>query len=170
MRRLDPRSFVTPFNLGILEWPAMITVLAALFAYLCKDFAPPSADLTRSVAEIAATLFIGWVVEAVWMTLRLEHEGEDRESWLGGIAGVGLGGVFAVTAALLVSAHREAGHANYLDWFGLWWATLATFFLGALLAMHPVIVDRWAPKEKDRSTNETGTTAHQRSHQGRRLR
>jgi len=97
----------------------------------------------KALAQVAATLLVGWVVTAVWMAARLERGGEDREQWLGLTAGFGLSGLVGLMMAFLVAAHREAGHANYLDWLGCWWATVSIGALGLILVLHPVIVERW---------------------------
>jgi hypothetical protein len=142
LRRLNP------FHLGLVEWPVMVSVLAAVLAYFFRHTSYPSPELMRSLAEIAATFFVGWVVEAVWMALRNERDGRERENWLGGMGGLGLGGVLAIALALLVAAHREAGHANFLDWLGLWWTVVTTACLGSMLAMYPVIAERWSPDSR----------------------
>jgi hypothetical protein len=128
----------------------MVTFLALLLSYLCRALAYPSPELMRSTAEIGVTILLGWIVEAVWMTTQLQRQGEDeREDWLGGMAGLGLSGFLAVVVALLVSEHRTAGHANFLDALGLWWSVIALGALGIMVTLHPVIVDRWTLTGKD---------------------
>lgn len=103
----------------------------------------------RSAAEIAATLFVAWIVQAVWMTARLERTGDDRENWLGGATGLGVAGFMGIVISLLVAAHLEAGHRGFFDRFGLWWAAIALGALGLMVALHPVIVERWTSDQAD---------------------
>ena len=100
----------------------------------------------RSIAEIGVAILLGYVVETVWMTTRLERQGEERENWLGSMAGLALSGLLGIVVALLVAEHRAAGHSNFLDIFGLWWATSSLGLLGVMLTLQPVIVDRWSHK------------------------
>jgi len=98
----------------------------------------------RSMAEIGAAILLGYVIEATWMTSRLERETEEeRENWLGSTVGFGLAGLFGIVVALLVAEHRRAGHNNFLDDFGLWWSTVSLGALGVLVALQPLITDRW---------------------------
>lgn len=150
MRRLHPLHFIkratrwlNPFHAGFASWFAGVTGLAALLAYLFRHVACPSADLMQALAQVGATLLVGWVVTAVWMAARLERDGDDREQWFGVAAGFGIGGLAGLTVAFLVAAHREAGHANYLDWLGCWWAVISVGALGLIVVLHPVIVERW---------------------------
>jgi hypothetical protein len=108
---------IAPFYRGLTQWSAIVTSLALLLAYVARHFAYPSPDLMRSIGEVGAT------------------------------AGFGIGGLMGIVAALLVAEHRAAGHHNFLDTFGLWWSAIALVSLGGYVAMHPVIVDRWGPKQ-----------------------
>jgi hypothetical protein len=97
----------------------------------------------HSIAEIGATLLVAWAVEATWMASNNRRQGDKREDWLGSIAGFGVCGLLALVVALVVAEHRAANHGNFLDDIGLWWSVVALFTLGALVVMHPVIVERW---------------------------
>lgn len=130
-------------------WPLLVTVLAPLLALLFERLAYPSPDLMRSIAEIGATLLVAWTVEAAWMATNNAREGDEREDWLGSIAGFGICGLLALVVALAVAEHRAAGHGNLLDDIGLWWSVVALVALGAVVVMHPVIVERWTAEPGD---------------------
>lgn len=154
MEKLNPfhwtallRRRFNPFHLGLATWLAMVTYLAAMLALTVGRAAYPSANLMQTFAQIAATLLVGWVVMAVWMVARVERDGDDREEWLGGTTGLGVGGLAGLAVALLVAAHREAGHANFLDRFGCWWAVISIGALGLMLVLHPLVVERWRPDQ-----------------------
>lgn len=143
MRRLNP------LHLGLLEVPLVVSGLAALLAFAVPGIAYPSPELLRSMAEIGVAILLGYVIEVVWMTVRLEREDDDRESWLGSMVGLGLCGLAGIVVALLIAEHRAAGHANLLDKYGLWWATVSLAMLGILVTLQPLIVDRWSKPSSD---------------------
>jgi hypothetical protein len=133
----------SPFHLGIVEWLALVTLLATCLATVFQHEAYPSSELMRSIAEVGATLFVAWIVQATWMSTQSERHGDDRENWLGGTAGLGIAGLVGIAISLLVAAHREAGHGSFLDWLGIWWGTVSLSALGFLVALYPVIAARW---------------------------
>src|SRR5215467_9123874 len=111
MQRLDPVHLLfratqrlNPFHAGFVSWFSLVTALAAALAYICRHLACPSADLMKALAQVAATLLVGWIVTAVWMAARLERDGDDRERWLGFMTGLGIGGLGGLTVAFLVAA------------------------------------------------------------------
>lgn len=101
------------------------------------------------MSEIGVAILLGYVIEVVWMTTRLERENDERESWLGSMVGLGLSGLAGIVVALLIAEHRAAGHANLLDKYGLWWSTVSLAMLGVLVTLQPLIVDRWSRAPSD---------------------
>ncbi len=45
--------------------------------------------------------------------------------------------------ALAVGGHRAAGHANFLDLFGLWWAVMSLIPLGGVVVIQPLLADMY---------------------------
>lgn len=118
-------------------------VLASLGAYFFLAALPAaSPELLRNIALIGASLLIAYVVEAVWLVPRVEID-DDHEEWLGFIVGAGIAGLLGIVFALLLSAHREAGHSNVIDDIGLAWATISLLILGGVLVLQPLLADRY---------------------------
>jgi cytochrome bd-type quinol oxidase subunit 2 len=138
-----------PLYAGFAQIVAFIPLLAALLARLFSGVPAPSAESMRSVAGIGVALLLGYVIELVWMVGRLERTGRDREDWLGGTVGLAVCGLVAIAASLLVAAHRDAGHSNYLDAFGLWYIVIALGMLGIFVCLQPLIVERWTHRSDD---------------------
>lgn len=143
MRRLNP------LYIGFAQILVVIPFLAAMLAVLLSSMPAPSAESMRSVAGIGVALLLGYVIEAVWMVGRLERTDDDREDWLGGTAGFALCGLVAIAVALLVAAHRDAGHSNYLDSLGLWFVAISLGILGIFVSLQPLIVEQWTRKSED---------------------
>lgn len=151
-----------PLYIGFLQPFAVVLAMAALFGYALRDLPPPSAELMRSVAGIGITIVLAYVIEAVWMVGRLERVGADREAWLGSAVGMTVCGLSGVAAAVLVAAHREAMHSNYLDTFGLWWVVASLGLLGAMVALQPLIADRWTKEDETSATEPNGSPGPER--------
>ena len=143
MRRFNP------LYVGFVQIVIVIPFLAALLAFLLSGVPAPSPESMRSVAGIGVALLLGYVIEAVWMVGRLERTGDDREDWLGGAVGLALCGLVAIAVALLIAAHRDAGHSNYLDAFGLWFVAISLGMLGIFVSLQPLIVERWTRQAED---------------------
>jgi hypothetical protein len=122
-----------------------IALLTVVGAFVGSGMGYPPPELLYSIAGAGVALLLGYVIEAVWMVGRAERK-EWHESWLGFVYGVGLAGFIGIAAALLVAAHRAARHGNLLDDLGLWWSVSSLGFLGLLVTLHPLIVDRWTRK------------------------
>jgi len=140
-----------PLYTGFLQPLTFVPLMAALLSYLLRDFPPPSAESMYAVAGVGITIVLGYVIEVVWMVGRLQRVGAEREDWIGGMVGLGACGLGGVVVALLVAAHREAGHSNRLDSFGLWYVVVSLGLLGIMVSLQPLIVERW--------THETGEPA-----------
>lgn len=138
---------LSPFYIGVVGWLLLITTLAACLVFLFPGFAPPSAELMRSLAQVGTALLLGFVIEATWMSARIEHEDDDREKWLGLTTGIGLSGLIGIAVALLVAEHRVAGHNNALDDLGLWWSISSMAILGVFITLQPLIVSRWTQED-----------------------
>jgi hypothetical protein len=127
---------------GLAEALGAVAALMLISAFAAQPLAYPSPELMRSIAEIGVALLLGYIVEAVWMVNRAERK-DFHENWLGFVSGIGLAGLTGIAMALLVAAHREAGHGNLLDDLGLWWVVASMGLLGILVTLQPLVVDRW---------------------------
>jgi hypothetical protein len=78
---------------GLLGVVLGVPALATLLAFSSADFAYPSPALLHSMAEIGIAILLGYVIEVVWMTTRLERKDGDRERWLEATVGLGLSGL-----------------------------------------------------------------------------
>jgi hypothetical protein len=127
-----------PIPKGIAN--ALFTVaLSSLATYFFFQTIPPaSAELLRTIAVIGASLFIAYVVEAVWLVSRVAVH-DEYEQWLGFLIGTGIAGLLGIVAALLLSEHRAAGHANFIDSIGTSWILISMIILGALLVIQPLL-------------------------------
>lgn len=72
---------------------------------------------------------------------RLSHR--EHQDWLGFVTGTAVSGFLGVVLALTVSQHLAAGHRNWIDRFGLWWAISSIGLLGFVIAMLPLIHHDW---------------------------
>jgi hypothetical protein len=117
--------------------------LASLGAYFFLMTMPAaSPELLRSMALIGASLLIAYVIEAVWLVPRVEID-DQHEEWLGFLVGAALAALLGIVIALLLAEHRAVGHANFLDDFGLAWATVSLLILGGVLVLQPLLADRY---------------------------
>ncbi|HET8862311.1 MAG TPA: hypothetical protein VFM94_03575 [Solirubrobacterales bacterium] len=130
-----------PISKGIAN--ALFTVAAAsLGVYFFFSAIPlASPELLRSLASIGATLLLAYVVEAVWLVQRVQRD-EEYEEWLGITIGAAIAGFFGVIFALLLSEHRAAGHANFIDELGVAWVAVSLLVLGGSLIAYPFMAHR----------------------------
>jgi hypothetical protein len=132
---------VEPITKGIAN--ALFAIAAAsLGGYFFFNTIPlPSPDLLRSVATIGGTLLLAYIVEVVWLVQRVEQD-DEFEEWLGFVTGAGIAGFLGVVFALLLSAHRLAGHANFIDKIGTAWTAISLLILGGVLVLQPLLAHR----------------------------
>lgn len=130
-----------PISKGIVN--ALIAVAAgSLGVYFFFNAIPlASPELLRSAATIGATFLLAYIVEAVWLVQRVERD-DEFEEWLGFLTGAGIAGLLGVVFALLLSAHRVAGHANFIDRIGIAWVAISMTVLGGVLVMQPLLAHR----------------------------
>jgi hypothetical protein len=123
---------------------ALLSVaLASLGVYFFFQAIPSaSAELLRTIALIGASLVLAYVVEAVWLVGRVEHD-EEYEEWLGFVTGAGIAGFLGVVFALLLAEHRAVGHSNFIDKLGTAWAAVSLLILGAVLVIQPLLAHRF---------------------------
>jgi hypothetical protein len=91
---------------------------------------------------------LAYVVEISWLTGRIRSV-SDYERRLGAFVGIGAGGLLGVVVALLLAAHRTAGHSNLLDGVGLAWVAASLAFLGGFVVVQPLLVHEWSDSEPD---------------------
>lgn len=108
----------------------------------------PSADLLEGFASVGTGLLLAYVVEISWLTTRMRSL-SDYERRLGAFVGIGAGGLLGVVVALLLAAHRNAGHSNLLDNVGLTWVAASLAFLGSFVILQPLLVHEWSDGEPD---------------------
>lgn len=133
---------------GVLEALLILvgcTISMTLVARLVSD---PSADLLSGVSSLGTGLLLAYVVEISWLTSRMRRL-PDYERRLGAFVGVGAGGLLGVVVALLLAAHRDAGHSNLLDCVGVSWVAVSLAFLGVVVIIQPLLVHEWSDDQPD---------------------
>lgn len=137
----SPLPVLEPTSKGIAN--ALFSVAAAsLGGYFFFNAVPlASPDLLRTIATIGTTLLLAYVVETVWLVQRAQRD-DEYEEWLGFVTGAGIAGFLGVVFALLLSEHRAAGHANFIDEIGVAWVAVSLLILGAALIAHPLLAHR----------------------------
>lgn len=143
---LSRLPILDPTAKGVIS--ALVSVaLSSLGVYFFLATLPAaSPELLHNMALIGASLLIAYVIEAVWLVPRVEID-DQHEEWIGFIAGAGIAGFAGVIVALLLSEHRVAGHSNFIDDFGLAWATMSLTILGSVLVLQPLLADRYGDAE-----------------------
>jgi hypothetical protein len=133
---LDPVVKGALVGVGRIAAAAILTVPLTVLA--------PSASpaLFENIANIGVVLVLAYVVEAVWLVPRIANA-SDYKDLLGLLTGMGFAGLIGVLVALLVGAHRAAGHANLLDDLGLAWSAASLAILGGMVVLHPLLADIW---------------------------
>ncbi len=112
----------------------------------------PKPDLMYAIAQVGIGVVIAFVLEAVWLTERVNRADDDHRDWLGKTCGFGIAGLAGVAVALMVGGHRAAGHANFLDSAGLWWSVVSLVLLGALVVIQPLLVDLHRAEDENESS------------------
>jgi hypothetical protein len=133
---------------GALE-ALLALVVSTIAGTLVASVVPhPSDDLLKGFASLGTGLLLAYVVEISWLTTRMRRE-PDYERRLGAFVGIGAGGLVGVVIALLLSAHRAAGHSNLLDSIGLSWVAVSLAFLGGFVIIQPLLVHEWSGEQPD---------------------
>jgi hypothetical protein len=127
---------------GVAEALLRVAFLAALVTPLAFLLPLPSAALFGRLSELGVVLVLAYVLEAVWLVPRMAKE-DDYRLRLGTVTGLGLAGLVGVALAVLLEAHRLAGHGNALDAFGLAWVVASLGFLAGLVIAQPLLVHEW---------------------------
>lgn len=133
---------------GVLE--ALLALLGGTIAIMLLVHAvpDPSTDLLDGIANLGTGLLLAYVVEISWLTARMRWE-PDYERRLGAFVGIGTGGLVGVAMALLLAAHRAAGHSNLLDSVGLSWVVASLAILGGVVVVQPPLVHEWSGSGPD---------------------
>jgi hypothetical protein len=121
------------------------TISGTLAVRLVSD---PSADLLSGLASLGTGLLLAYIVEISWLTSRMRRL-SDYERRLGAFVGVGASGLLGVVVALLLAAHREAGHSNLLDSVGVSWVAVSLTFLGVVVIIQPLLIHEWSDVQPD---------------------
>lgn len=108
----------------------------------------PSGDLLKGFASLGTGLLLAYVVEISWLTTRIRRE-PDYERRLGAFVGIAAGGLLGVVIALLLAAHRAAGHSGLLDSIGLSWVAVSLAFLGGFVIIQPLLVHEWTGQRRE---------------------
>lgn len=133
---------------GCLKAIGLILVGSMGISLITRILPGPSPDLLNGFASLGTGLLLAYVIEAAWITPRM-RAAKDYEERLGVLVGVAVSGLIGVVLALLLAAHRTAGHSNWLDDFGLAWAVLSLAVLGSLVVLHPLLVHEWQPSSEE---------------------
>lgn len=145
---MRPRfPILEPLTKGILLSLISIAGGALGVVFLTGTAPAPSPEFMRTLATIGATLVLAYVIEAVWLSTRVEID-DEYEEWLGFITGVGIAGLLGVATALLLSEHRAAGHDNALDDLGLAWSATSLVILGVALVLQPLLAYRFGGQDR----------------------
>jgi hypothetical protein len=133
---------LSPIPRGIANALASVALASLGLFFFFGAIPAASPELLRGIATIGATLVLAYVVEAVWLVGRVEHD-DEYEEWLGFVAGAGIAGFLGVVFALLLSEHRVAGHSNFIDKIGVAWAAVSLLILGFTLVLQPLLAHRF---------------------------
>jgi hypothetical protein len=151
MERVLARFQISEIIRGAVEAIGMVLVgaLAALPLFIFWIPLPSESTLSQ-IADVGIVLVLAYAVEGAWLVL-VPHlaEEEDYENRLGAIAGIGIAGMFGVVCALMLAAHRAAGHANALDFVGFAWVVFSLSCLAGVVVSQPLLVHVWERPEKN---------------------
>lgn len=139
---------VDPVVKGIEEWLLILAIPAVVLGVVWGFFLPlPSPTTLRDIANLGIVIVLGYVVEAAWLATRVVEDDDDKDE-LGLLLGMGIGGLVGVIIAVLLAAHREAGHGNWLDALGLGWSIASLLALGAMVILQPMLTHIWGKTSK----------------------
>jgi MFS family permease len=144
MRRIDPLLKEILLTLGAVSLVAICGALGFRSAY-------PDSGLMYTIAQIGTAIVFAYIIVAVWMVERVNRSEEDNRDWLGMMTGLAIAGLVGVGSALAVGSHRAAGHANFLDLLGLWWAVMSLVSLAAVIVIQPLLADIFREKAEAKS-------------------
>lgn len=144
MRRIDPFTRAIVLTLGAVSLIAICGAIGFRSAY-------PDSGLMYAIAQVGIAVVFAYIIEAVWMVERVNRSDGDHLDWLGMTTGLAIAGLVGVAVALAVGGHRAAGHADFLDLFGLWWAVLSLVLLGAVVIIQPLLADIYREKSETKS-------------------
>ncbi len=92
------------------------------------------------MAGIGASFFLAYVIEATWLTNRLELKDDEQANiFLGVVMGIGLCGLLAIGLSLMLSEHSSASHFSFFGRYVFWWSSVSMTFLGVLEAVQPAL-------------------------------
>ena len=129
----------------------LVLVTCTAASALAIRLAPyPSADLLKDIASLGTGLLLAYVIEISWLTARMSRA-PDYERRLGAFVGIAAGGLLGVVIALLLAAHRAAGHSNPLDTIGVSFVAVSLAFLGGIVIIQPLLVHEWPEDGSDSS-------------------
>jgi MFS family permease len=132
---------------GFLLAVTLIAALSGVLAWSVATMGAPhaSSGLFRGLGQAGVGLLIAFSVTIASAERGLAEKGRpaDHENWLGGVIGVAVCGLFGIGLAFALAEHTAAGHANALDWLGLWWIVSSVSFLGLLVALQPWMGYEW---------------------------
>ncbi len=137
----------TEIERGAVEAFGVVAIAALPGTYAATTVPAPSQELLEGIATIGVGLFIAFVVEMAWLATRVKNE-KDHERRLGAFVGMGFAGLVGIVVALLLSAHRAAGHSNLLDDVGFSWVVVSLAVLGSVVAMQPLLVHEWSESQE----------------------
>jgi hypothetical protein len=123
----------------------LLTLGAVSLMAICGAFgfrsAYPDSGFMYAIAQVGIAVVFAYIIETVWMIERVNRNDDDHRDWLGMTTGLAIAGLAGVAVALAVGGHRAAGHANFLDLLGLWWAVTSLVLLGVLVIIQPLLAD-----------------------------
>jgi hypothetical protein len=120
-------------------------VVAGSLAIGLRGIAYPSPNLFRGLGQAGIGLLIAYSfsLAAAERFLGDRNSEESHTNWLGVVVGLGLCALIGSGLAFGLAEHRAAGHANALDWIGLWWSVGSIGMIGLLVAVQPVTTYEW---------------------------
>lgn len=139
-------NWLGPLISGFIEGLGVTAILALILWGSAEWFglADPSADTFRDLAQAGAALFVAFAVATAGASAFAGGDLKEHLAWVGAICGLGISGFLAIGSSVALAAFREAGHAGWLDIFGLCWTGSSFALLGILVAALPYATFRWS--------------------------